>query len=144
MEIQPEVPRMQPPGSPGQAFTRGARLICPMCGEGKLFKGWFRMAKGCARCGFVFERDPGYFLGATYINYGLTTLISTWTYIVLRFVLAVGQGILIPVLATFCVVFPVVFFRYARSLWLAFDCYLDPSGALESRSERHESGVEES
>ncbi len=102
------------------------------------------MAKACARCGFVFERDPGYFLGATYINYGLTTLISTWTYIVLRFVMAVGQGILIPVLATFCVVFPVVFFRYARSLWLAFDCYLDPSGALESRPEPLASEVEES
>jgi hypothetical protein len=38
-------------------------------------------------------------------------------------------------LATFCVIFPVVFFRYARSLWLSFDCYFDRTGALEQRSE---------
>jgi hypothetical protein len=31
-------------------------------------------------------------------------------------------------LAAFCVFFPLWFFRYARSLWLAFDEYFDPSG----------------
>ena len=124
-----------PPDSVGQAFSRATALKCPMCGKGKLFSGLLRMEKTCEHCEFRFERDPGYFLGSTYINYGLTTLLTTWTYIVLHFVLEVGRGWLIPGLATFCVIFPVVFFRYARSLWLSFDCYFDRTGAMEQRSE---------
>ena len=104
-----------------------------MCGKGRLFSGVLKMEKACNHCKFVFERGPGYFLGSTYINYGITTLLTTWTYVVLHFGLEVGKQWLIPGLAAFCIVFPVVFFRYARSLWLALDCFLDPTGALESQ-----------
>jgi len=124
-----------PPDTVSTAFSRAIALKCPMCSEGKLFSGWLSMRKKCENCGFVFERDPGYFLGSTYINYGLTTLLTTWSYIVLRFVLEIDKGWLIPGLATFCVLFPMVFFRYARSLWLSFDCYFDRTGALEMRQE---------
>ncbi len=128
-----------PPNSVGQAFSRGIRLRCPLCGQGRLFRGLIQMRKNCEECGFHFVRAPGYFLGSTYINYGVTTLLTTWTYIVLRFGLQVSKSVLIPVLATFCVIFPVVFFRYARSLWLSFDCYFDKTGAMEPRSEAPES-----
>ena len=124
-----------PPSSLSQAFSRGMRLKCPMCGEGRLFKGFIQMQKTCSACGFHFERGSGYFLGSTYINYGVTTLLTTWTYMVLRFGLEVAKSVLIPVLAAFCVIFPVVFFRYARSLWLSFDCYFDKTGAMESIAE---------
>ena len=124
-----------PPQTAAQAFSTGTRLRCPLCGKGNLFTGPFKMNTICPECGFRFERDPGYFLGSTYINYGLTTLLTTWTYIVLRFGFDVGRQWLIPSLATFCVIFPLVFFRYARSLWLSFDCYFDRTGAMESRQE---------
>ena len=129
----------EPPSSIGQAFLRAARLLCPMCAEGKLFTGFIQMHKCCPVCGFQFERDPGYFLGSTYINYGATTLLTTWTYVSLRFGLEMPKSVLIPALAAFCVIFPVVFFRYARSLWLSFDCYFDRTGALESVSETEKS-----
>ena len=128
-----------PPNTVGQAFSRGIRLRCPLCIEGHLFVGVIQMRKNCAKCGFVFQRAPGYFLGSTYINYGVTTLLTTWTYMVLRFGLDMSKSVLIPVLATFCVIFPVVFFRYARSLWLSFDCYFDKTGAMEPRSQTPES-----
>jgi uncharacterized protein (DUF983 family) len=128
-------PEIHPPDSPVQAFSSGIALKCPLCRRGRLFSGWFQMHHHCNHCGFQFERDPGYFLGSTYINYGLTTLLTTWTYIVLRFGASLDKTWLIPGLAGFCVIFPLVFFRYARSLWLSFDCYFDRAGALESRSE---------
>lgn len=128
-----------PPSSVGQAFSRGIRLRCPLCGEGRLFRGFIQMRKNCPECSFQFARAPGYFLGSTYINYGVTTLLTTWTYITLRFGLQMSKSVLIPVLATFCVIFPVVFFRYARSLWLSFDCYFDKVGAMEPRSETPDS-----
>ena len=124
-----------PPDSASQAFLRGTSLVCPMCGQGKLFAGWLHMNSNCSKCHFKFERDPGYFLGSTYINYGLTTLLTTWTYILFRFGLGWDKQWLILGLATFCVLFPLVFFRYARSLWLSFDCYFDRTGAMESRSD---------
>lgn len=128
-----------PPNSFRQAFSRGIRLKCPMCSTGNLFAGFISMHKKCEECEFHFERAPGYFLGSTYINYGATTLLTTWTYVVLRFGLSVPRTLLIPALAVFCVIFPTVFFRYARSLWLSFDCYFDKTGALESLSENENS-----
>ncbi len=113
--------------------------MCPICAEEKLFLGSIRMRKCCSKCGFQFEREPGYFLGSTYVNYGATTLLTTWTYVVLRIGMGLPKSSLIPALAAFCVIFPVVFFRYARSLWLSFDCYFDRTGALEGLSKSEKS-----
>ena len=132
----------EPPNTVSKAFSRGIGLKCPMCGEGRLFAGFIRMHKNCSVCAFHFERGPGYFLGSTYINYGVTTLLTTWTYMVLRFGFEVSKSLLIPALAAFCVIFPVLFFRYARSLWLSFDCYFDRTGAMDSVSE-HENSPDE-
>ncbi|MFM7057009.1 MAG: DUF983 domain-containing protein [Planctomycetota bacterium] len=123
----------QLPESANQAFLRGLSLRCPLCSTGSLFIGWIRMRKQCDHCGFLFDRGPGYFLGSTYINYGVTTLSTTATYIWLRFGLGVPRNLLVPGLAAFCVIFPLVFFRYSRSLWLSFDCWLDRHGALDGR-----------
>jgi uncharacterized protein (DUF983 family) len=116
-----------------EAIRRGLTLRCPMCAGEGMFEGLLWMRRGCGRCGFRYERGPGYFLGSTYINYGLTVLLTTWTYILCRFVWGLGRWTLIPGLATFSVIFPVVFFRYARSLWLSIDCCLDRQGSMEER-----------
>jgi uncharacterized protein (DUF983 family) len=122
------------PASAAEAFSRGLSLRCPMCAEGRMFRGWVSMHRRCERCGFEFERGPGYFLGSTYINYGITTLTTTATYIWLRFVVGVPRVWLVSGLASFCVIFPLVFFRYARSMWLSFDTWLDRQGAMEQGS----------
>ena len=33
------------------------------------------MPNGCAVCGLDFQREQGYYIGAMYINYGVTTAI---------------------------------------------------------------------
>jgi hypothetical protein len=81
----------------------------------------------CSACGLRFEKGPGYFLGATYVNYGLTVLLVAPTYIVLAFVVGVPTRPLLFGLLAFSVLFPLWFFRYARSIWLAFDEVFDPS-----------------
>lgn len=116
----------------GQALRRGRGLCCPMCGEGRLFRGLLRMERECSECRFQFERAPGYFLGSTYINYGLTAGTTTVSYVTLHFGLGVSNSVLMPALLLFCAVFPLVFFRYARSLWLSLDCCFDRVGAEES------------
>ena len=102
------------------------RLRCPRCGEGRLFAAFFRMNPVCTSCRLKFERAPGYFLGSTYINYGVTAVAVTVVYIVLHVGGKLTNRALAAPLAGFCVLFPLYFFRYARSLWLAMDYLFDP------------------
>jgi uncharacterized protein (DUF983 family) len=104
---------------------RAIRLRCPLCGQGKLFRGWLSMHKTCPHCGVKFEREPGFFLGSIYINYGLTALIVSIAYPVLLFNKIVAETPLLIAATTFVVLFPLVLFPWARSLWLGFDQWHD-------------------
>jgi uncharacterized protein (DUF983 family) len=49
---------------------------CPRCRVGKIFRhsiflGFPKMLERCSICHLRYEREPGYFLGAMYISYGL-------------------------------------------------------------------------
>lgn len=115
---------------------RALRRRCGVCGEGKLFRGWIRMHERCECCGFKFDRSPGYWLGSIYVNYGLTALLVTAAYFALFFTEALPQTTVLWLLVAFCVVFPLWFFRYARSIWMAFDLYFDPPQADEAHGGR--------
>ena len=125
-------------------FTRAIRLRCPVCGQGQLFRGWFAMHKQCSHCGAKFEREPGFFLGSIYINYGLTALIVAIAYPVLLFRGIVPKGQLLAGSLAFTAIFPVFLFPWARSLWLGFDQWYDPRpGEVGTgRSKVQESGDE--
>jgi uncharacterized protein (DUF983 family) len=103
-----------------------------LCGRGKLFRGWFTMHQACPQCGLVFEREPGFFLGSIYINYGVTALIVSIVYPVLLLSGAVQERSLLIGAIAFTVVFPMLLFPWARSLWLGFDQWHDPREAPPS------------
>lgn len=85
------------------------------------------MHENCAHCALKYEREPGFFLGAIYVNYGLTSLVSTIAYPVGRFGMQLPRTPLIIGIVAFIVLFPLWFHRYARSLWLSFDHLVDPN-----------------
>jgi uncharacterized protein (DUF983 family) len=105
---------------------RALRLRCPLCGRGKLFRNWLVMHPNCPHCGVKFEREPGFFLGSIYINYGLTTLIAATVYPVLLFNKIVPETPLLAATLAFVIAFPLLLFPWARSLWLGFDQWRDP------------------
>ncbi len=107
-------------------ISRGLRLCCPVCGRGKLFRGWFTMYDACPHCHFRYERSPGYWLGSIYVNYGLTALIVTGAFFGLFFTEALPEEWIKWLLLVFCLLFPLGFFRYARGIWIAVDVYFDP------------------
>ncbi|MFK7818910.1 MAG: DUF983 domain-containing protein [Planctomycetaceae bacterium] len=109
----------------GSAIANAIRLRCPRCGKGKLYDGFITMSKECSNCQLDIAKKPGYYLGSTYINYGFTTVISMVTYMTLRFGYDIESKTLIPYFVTFLVAFPLLFFRHARSLWLAMDTLID-------------------
>jgi uncharacterized protein (DUF983 family) len=120
---------------PGTAtlLWRALRLRCPKCGGAAIFLGWFAMNDRCPACGRLFNRSPGYFLGSIYFNYGLTAVLVVIAYFSFYFSHLMSGTPLLVLLTAFIVVFPLWFFRYARSLWLALDEFLDPWPNEEER-----------
>jgi hypothetical protein len=88
------------------------------------------MYEHCLECGMKFEREQGYFVGAIYINYAATVAIAVPGF----FILDVSAGLTIAqqlsIWLPFAVIFPLLFFHHSRSLWLALDHMLNPSGNL--------------
>jgi uncharacterized protein (DUF983 family) len=117
-------------------YKRALRLRCPLCGVGKLFSGFIRMNERCSECDFKFEREPGYFLGSSYINYGWTAASLTVAYIFFHVALEYPNSYVVPPLVAWFVFFPMFFHRYARALWLTFDCFWDHS-ELPNDSDPH-------
>lgn len=116
---------------------RALALRCPVCGESPIFvpwrdvrslSAWLAPLDGCERCHYRYEREPGYFLLATWaLNYlfvgGLALLawffLATW-----------GGGfsltaMLLLILAPMPLVSLLVA-RHAKAFWLAFDHFVDP------------------
>ena len=58
-------------------YSRIIHQKCPHCGKGDIFHkrtGLFElpnMKEACEICSYRFYREPGYFLGAMYVSYGL-------------------------------------------------------------------------
>lgn len=107
--------------SPQEIFRRGLAKRCPACGRGKLFRNWFTMHSQCEACGYDFRREPGFYLGSIYVNYGLTSLCVAISYVYMFFQNIGEDWQRMAVLLPFALLFPIWFFPYARSLWLAFD-----------------------
>ena len=105
---------------------RALLLRCPVCGKGRLFSGIFRVPEKCPACGAPYAREAGFFLGSIYINYGLTSLIAAVVYPILMFNKLVPEPYLTIGSLAFVVIFPLLFFRHARSLWIGFDQWYDP------------------
>jgi len=84
------------------------------------------MHEHCFACQLRFEREQGYFLGAMYINYGVSVVLALIGSFALEWWMrpSLAQQLLLWI--GFCTLFPLLFFRYSRALWLAFDHIFDP------------------
>ena len=103
----------------GHMLLRGVRLRCPRCGQGRLFSGFFTMRERCPQCGYVFEQEQGYFVGAIYINYAVTTVLGMSGFLTLHAYSDMSLTRQLVVWLGFAGLFPLWFFRYSRSLWLS-------------------------
>lgn len=45
------------------------------------------METACPECHYSFDREPGYFLGAMYISYGIAVFFCLLTFLVMHFML---------------------------------------------------------
>lgn len=108
---------------------RGLRLRCPRCGRSKLFYRGYKMYTICPECGWVFEREEGYWTGAMAVNLVVTELLVA----VVVVPLAAMQVPLVPLFALgipATIAVPFLFYRHSKSFWMAIDFLLNPVGLM--------------
>src|SRR2546425_6798359 len=120
----------RPPRStlfPYTTLFRSLRLRCPRCLEGRVFRRFVTMHDSCPACGHVFEREPGYFVGAMYISYALAIPMYLLLVAILRSFMrgASDIAVLAAGLPLVCLAAPLLF-RYSRVIWMHFDWVFDP------------------
>lgn len=107
-----------------RALRRGCALICPRCPE-PLFTGPFRMHERCPGCGYLIEREQGYFVGAIYINYAITVIICLGGYLLTEIYFAPGLATHLIIWGGLCILIPLFSFRYSRAIWLNADYFFN-------------------
>jgi uncharacterized protein (DUF983 family) len=123
---------LTPPGLVA-VLGRALRLRCPRCGQTPLFTGWFAMRDACPACGLRYEREQGYFVGAIYVNYALTSLLGLGGVLLLDSVVGLSLVQQLALAIPIMLVAPLLFFRPARSLWLGIGFL---AGSLDERAAR--------
>jgi uncharacterized protein (DUF983 family) len=109
-------------------LLRGVRKRCPNCGSAGLFRRYFRMVERCPRCGYRFERQDGFAVGAIAVNivtaealfvvFLLVSLVATWP--------DPPVALLVTVAIALNLVIPVVLYPWSKTVWAAIDLAMRP------------------
>lgn len=100
---------------------------CPHCSQGKVFKenniffkfSFPKMNEHCPHCHYKFQKEPGYFFGAMYVNYGLTVAQSIATYVIAQFFFKETFDLrIIPIIMVVIIALSTFNIRFSRLLWL--------------------------
>ena len=101
---------------------------CARCHQGKVFENnnpyslnnGLTMRDSCSECHLQYEREPGFFYGALYVSYALSSgIFIIWFLADLFWLHMEAIHLAIAVITTMLVLFPVVY-RSARIIWLNF------------------------
>ena len=120
-------------------MQRALTRRCPYCGSPGIYESYFALRERCPRCEVLFEREEGYFLGAyamnlitaEFIGLGLALFLIFKTD--LRHLSLVWQEVIAVALA---ITFPVTFFPFSRTVWIAMDLIFHPPGQTAERQLR--------
>ncbi|WP_418264837.1 DUF983 domain-containing protein [Flavobacterium faecale] len=100
---------------------------CPHCHQGKVFDekslifnvGFPKMNAHCSHCNYKFEKEPGYFFGAMYMNYGITVAQSIATYVIAQQFFTERFDLrIIPIIALVIIGLASFNIRLSRLLWI--------------------------
>ena len=115
---------------------RAILLRCSVCGKSHIFlpllqthslRDWFTPLDGCPRCGYPYDREPGYFLASTWvINYGAGSVLGIAIYVTLEYFFHLDIAVLLVAVVTPVILFNILFARHSKALFIAIDHYFDP------------------
>jgi uncharacterized protein (DUF983 family) len=103
------------------------RNECPNCYKGNVFAdksfyfsiGFPKMHKQCSHCSYTYEKEPGYFFGAMFVNYALTVGEGIITYFVASpFFDETFDLKIIPIIGVVIVLLSCFNIRLSRMIWI--------------------------
>ncbi len=112
------------------------RWRCPQCLRGPVFGKRLVLNDPCPVCGLVAEREPGYFVGALYVSYGLSVVLLVSLYYLLAALLPWNSLLIALLTVAASVPFAPVLYGYSRVIWLHFDRTAMPSDLSSHGSRR--------
>ncbi|MGH2614182.1 MAG: DUF983 domain-containing protein [Thermomicrobiales bacterium] len=122
-------------------MIRALTRRCPYCGGRGIYDGYLALRPVCPICGVRFEREEGYFLGAYALNLIVAEFLGLGLAILLIFRTDLRHLDLIwqeAVAVALAVAFPLLFFPYSRTVWIAMDLGFHPPGPDTERQLRRE------
>ena len=83
------------------------------------------MKHHCSACGALFQREPGFFVGAIMVNIVFTEGLILAVYICSLLIPGVNYQSLLNVLFVLALCLPIAFYHHTWSVWLSFDHLLE-------------------
>ncbi len=109
----------------GNLFMRIMKEKCPNCGNGDVYQKKTKllqlpvMKDNCENCQYHFDREPGYFIGAMYISYGLAVFQAILTFLTLYVFLPNIPTILVVLAILFVLsVFSIKNYKLSRIIYI--------------------------
>jgi uncharacterized protein (DUF983 family) len=111
-------------------FTRVFKSVtqnkCPHCLQGDFFlsrnpynlKKLGDMHNTCTSCGMDFRQEPGFYLGAAIMSYGLQVIMVCVTYLIFQVAIEIRFQYFIILIASVLILMAPVTFRTSRILWI--------------------------
>lgn len=116
-----------------RTFGRALLLRCPRCGARGVVRFWARLPEACPGCGHSFEHEEGYWLGAVAVNTVAVMAAFAVVFVggmVLTWPEVPWNGLLIATVAV-SALFPIAFYPWAKTLWVALDLTFREQPPLE-------------
>lgn len=119
-------------------LVRALRRRCPHCGANGIFRSWGTLTSQCPGCGYTFEREEGYWVGAMIVNLGAAQLL--FAVILLGSMMLTWPDVpwvtVVVLSAAAMVAFPVWFYPRSKTIWVWLDATVHPYTPEERDWER--------
>ena len=105
---------------------------CPRCRKSPLFNEPFELSKpldmpaACANCGQRYEPEPGYYFGAMFISYGLSSFILLPIALLLNIYTEISINAIMGIIILLGAIMFLRILRLSRSLWIHIMIAYDP------------------
>lgn len=109
-------------------LLRALRGRCPVCGAADVWRRWGQLRETCPGCGYRFEREEGYWVGALIVNLGLAELVFGVGFVAtlaLTYPDVPWTGIIVAGLLV-TVGLPILAYPRSKTLWVWLDQAVHP------------------
>lgn len=109
------------------------RWRCPRCGNAPIYQASGKLHDRCLSCDLLFNREPGYFIGALYFSYAMASALLGAIFLLVWNLAPTWDPMWHAIFAAACLlpVAPTIT-RFSRVIWLYFDHWAWPLPTDES------------